>query len=119
MCKALEVSRRGYYDWKNRKLSTRKIFNNLLLSVIKEIYEESNKVYGSERIHKEVLKRGYCCSERLVEKLMRVAKIRSIISSRFRVVTTDSNHDHPISKNILNRKFEAKSPNEKWVSDIT
>ncbi|MDX1960259.1 MAG: DDE-type integrase/transposase/recombinase [Leptospiraceae bacterium] len=50
---------------------------------------------------------------------MRVAKIRSIINAKFRVVTTDSNHEQPISKNILNRKFEARSPNEKWVSDIT
>jgi putative transposase len=119
MCKTLEVSKSGYYDWINRKPSERKKFNNLLLYVIKEVYEESNEVYGSKRIHKEVLKRNYCCSARLVEKLMKMAKIRSKISSKFRVVTTDSKHNLPISKNILNREFEANAPNEKWVSDIT
>jgi transposase InsO family protein len=33
--------------------------------------------------------------------------------------TTDSNHDLPIKRNILNRQFKVSQPNKVWVSDIT
>jgi transposase InsO family protein len=33
--------------------------------------------------------------------------------------TTDSNHDLPIAPNVLDRKFEAKGPNQAWVTDVT
>jgi transposase InsO family protein len=45
--------------------------------------------------------------------------IRSIISKKFRVLTTDSNHAHVPSENLLNRDFTASKSGEKWVSDIT
>ena len=35
------------------------------------------------------------------------------------VKTTDTNHELPISDNILERNFEAAFPGEKWVCDIT
>ena len=43
---------------------------------------------------------------------------RSKTKKKFRV-TTDSNHDHSISKNHLSRNFKPKELNETWVSDIT
>jgi transposase InsO family protein len=35
------------------------------------------------------------------------------------VRTTDSKHDDPIAPNVLERKFETKTPNEAWVGDVT
>ena len=35
------------------------------------------------------------------------------------MLTTDSKHAYPVAPNLLNRKFEAVAPNEKWVADIT
>lgn len=37
---------------------------------------------------------------------------------KFRV-TTDSDHDLPVAKNLLDRDFTAARPNEKWTADIT
>lgn len=119
MCDSLEVSRSGYYDWLNRKPSARKKFNYLLLQVIKEIHLENDEVYGSIRIHREVLKKGYCCSLRLVEKLMRIANITSKIKAKYRISTTNSNHSYAVSENKLKRNFKAEKPGEVWVSDIT
>jgi transposase InsO family protein len=45
--------------------------------------------------------------------------IKSITKKKHRVKTTDSNHDNPIAKNVLNRDFKAEKPNEKWVTDIS
>jgi putative transposase len=33
--------------------------------------------------------------------------------------TTDSNHDHPVAENLLDRDFEPTTANEAWVSDLT
>jgi transposase InsO family protein len=38
---------------------------------------------------------------------------------RFRVVTTDSQHDLPIAPNLLNRNFTPAGPNQAWTGDIT
>ncbi|WP_109020215.1 IS3 family transposase [Leptospira kobayashii] len=59
MCRALGVSKSGFYDWKNRFPSERRKFNLLLVRLIKEIYEESSHTYGSPRIHKEIQRKGY------------------------------------------------------------
>jgi transposase InsO family protein len=45
--------------------------------------------------------------------------IRSIMYKKYRVQTTDSAHDYPVAKNLLNREFTAEKPGQKWVSDIT
>ena len=34
-------------------------------------------------------------------------------------VTTDSNHDHVVAENLLDRKFQVAGPNQAWVTDIT
>jgi len=34
-------------------------------------------------------------------------------------MTTDSNHVHIPSENLLNRDFTASEPGKKWVSDLT
>ncbi len=33
--------------------------------------------------------------------------------------TTNSKHNFPIAPNLLKKDFRAKTPNEKWVGDIT
>lgn len=119
MCRAIEVSKSGFYDWLNRKMSERKKFNLFLLHLIKEIHTESEDVYGGVKIHRKVLEKGYYCSLRLVEKLMKIAQISSITKAKFKPSTTDSNHNNSISPNLLNRNFTTNKPNEVWVSDIT
>jgi len=40
-------------------------------------------------------------------------------AKRFRVVTTESNHDQPIAPNRLAQAPKATAPNQLWVADIT
>ncbi len=49
-----------------------------MISIIKEIYEDSNKVYGAPKIHKKLIKMGYQITLRTVSKYMREANLRSI-----------------------------------------
>ncbi|QHW00541.1 IS3 family transposase [Spirosoma endbachense] len=71
------------------------------------------------RIADELRERGVKTSRNRVARLMHKAAIRSIMYKKYRVQTTDSSHDYPIVKNLLNREFTADKPGQKWVSDIT
>jgi putative transposase len=42
----------------------------------------------------------------------------SVLKSKYKA-TTNSNHNYPIAPNLLNKKFSAEMPNQKWVGDIT
>jgi putative transposase len=38
---------------------------------------------------------------------------------KFRVATTDSRHNLPIARNVLDRNFTVAAPNQAWVGDLT
>ncbi|MBK8336993.1 MAG: DDE-type integrase/transposase/recombinase [Sterolibacteriaceae bacterium] len=50
---------------------------------------------------------------------MRTHDLASRKRRRFRVVTTDSKHAHPVALNVLGRDFAATAPNQKWLADLT
>ena len=119
MCDVLEVSRSGYYAWVNRLPSARERRREELIEQIRQANEQSFGTYGSPRIQAELAGREIEVCVNTVAKLMKEAGIRSVMHRRFVVQTTDSNHDHPVAPNILEREFHAERPNEKWLSDIT
>ncbi len=66
MCEVFEVSRSGYYTWKNRPMCIRQEYQQELTQAMKEIHQETREVYGSPRMHWELLDRGYEVSENTV-----------------------------------------------------
>ena len=88
MCKVFKVSRSGYYDWLNRKPSTRQVDNQEALKLIREIHKKSKGRYGSPKITQELRKKGILISRPRVARIMKAADIRSIVHKRFRVQTT-------------------------------
>jgi transposase InsO family protein len=119
MCHVLEVSRSGYHAWVNHTPSVREIENKSLLEEIKTIHQENRQCYGSPRITKELHARGQMVGENRVAGIMKKNKIAAENKRKFRVQTTDSRHDLPISPNLLEQNFHAARPNEIWLSDIT
>lgn len=119
MCKVFEVGRSGFYDWLTRKTSKRAIEREVLTKEIRKIYEESKGRYGSPKITIELNDRSFCVSRPRVARIMRAEGIRSTISKKFRVCTTDSAHGLKISPNLLDRNFNPTTPAKAWVSDIT
>jgi len=118
MCRVLEVSRSGFYDWLGRPESSRSKRHRYLTTLIRQIHIENKQIYGSPRIHGELVDQGERVGENTVARLMRKANIQSKVHKRF-VVTTDSRKTKKPAKNILNQDFAVQQPNEKWVSDIT
>ena len=118
MCKVLEVSTSGYYYYRGFDCGKRDQRKQEAKEKISETYFGSHQRYGSPRIAAELTKSGYSISQTTVAKRMHEMSIRSKIGKKYKL-TTDSNHTEPIAQNILNRDFQAATPGEKCVSDIT
>ncbi len=119
MCRALEVSRSGYYAFKKRPQSQQGVDNEALLIGIRRIFLGNKELYGSPRVWNELHNVEHTpCSENRIARLMRVNGIVAVQKKKFRL-TTDSKHGNPVWPNILNRKFDVERPNAVWVSDIT
>ncbi len=119
MCRVLEVSGSGYYAYKRRPKSQRRIDNEKLLIEINRVFVENDSNYGSPRIWNQLNNVEYIrCSENRVASVMRANDIVAVQRRKFRV-TTNSKHDYPVWPNVLDRNFEAEKPNKVWVSDIT
>jgi len=119
MCRVLGVSRSGYYAWRNRPVSPRKMANDILLEQIKAAHQKSRQTYGSPRIQAELVAQGIKCGHNRVARLMRSNGLRANQKRAFKVKTTDSNHDRPVAPNLLDQDFEAQQRDQKWVTDIT
>jgi transposase InsO family protein len=118
LCRVLRVSRSGYYAWFNRKPSTRKLEDERLRPKVVEAFEIGRGTYGSPRVRDELVDQGFEIGRKRVARLMREMGLQGVTPRKFRV-TTDSDHGHPIAKNLIDRDFVASRPNEKWATDIT
>jgi putative transposase len=118
MCRNLEVSKAGYYAWRERDLSARAKADQVLGVRIKAIHRKSRGSYGSPTIHAELRETGIRVARKRVARLMRIGHIYGKKRRAFRV-TTKSSHAYPIAPNLLNRQFSVGAPNRVWVADIT
>jgi transposase InsO family protein len=117
-CKALGVSRAGYYDWLGRAESTRVREDRRLRVLVRESHERSRKTYGSPRVHADLEAAGERVSRKRVVRLMQEQGLKARERRRYKC-TTDSNHDQPVAPNLLARRFDADAPNMRWVGDTT
>jgi transposase InsO family protein len=118
MCKVLNVSPSGYYAWRKRPVSKRKMANRKLYKQIKAVYNQNHGVYGSPRIYRALQAQGVICSENRVARLMRRRGLKAKQSKCYKV-TTKRNKAHAVAPNLLKRDFVANRPNQKWLTDIT
>ena len=119
MCQVLDVSRSGFYAWRQRPESESAQRRSELVEQMKSVHSDFDmKNYGSPRMHEELVSRGHDVCENTVAKLMRDHGMRAARSRKFRV-TTDSRHSLPVAENILDREFEQATPDRVWLADIT
>ena len=121
LCSNLAVSPSGYYDWLNRRTcpGPRAVENQALAKAIDTLHVQSRQTYGSPRLVQELRKEGRRHGRNRIARLMKQAGLCGRQKGRYRVKTTDSNHDQPIAPNRLAEAPKATTPNQLWVADIT
>ena len=118
MCRLLGVSASGYYAWRQRPESARVQRDRALLEKIRRVHAASKGVYGSPRVHAELVAEGVCVGRHKVAQLMRSARLRGCPKRRYRS-TTQRDPSHPVARNLLKQDFTADRPDRRWAGDIT
>ncbi|WP_370981589.1 IS3 family transposase [Agaribacterium sp. ZY112] len=114
----LDVSRAGYYKWRLRQPSFQEEYRELVRAAVLDTFSKLKARYGAPRLTLELHDQGVACSVNHVAKLMSEAGLKARNGKNFRY-SPDGSTLNNVSKNLLDRDFEASKPNEKWVSDIT
>jgi transposase InsO family protein len=116
MCAVFCISRSSYYKWLKRKVH---LSNHVLISdLILKTFDKCKRHYGSPRVCEELKDMGIIVSKSTVARIMKSLGIQARPRRKF-VHTTDSKHSFKVFENVLDRMFESKRVNEKWLSDIT
>lgn len=118
LCDLLGVSTSGYYDWHDRPESTRSRENRALTEKIHHHHQRSNEIYGSPKIHKDLVEDGEHCGVNRVARLMKQADIQSKLRRKFMITTNSKNTTAP-APDLLQRNFKVAAQDDTWVSDTT
>jgi putative transposase len=118
MCRLLEVSRSGFYEWCGRPLSATARRRGELTERIRSVFTDSGGTYGYRRIHAELLRAGVEVDDELVRRLMRRTGLTPVQVKRRRGLTVADAAAGPVP-DLVGRDFTAEAPGEKMVGDIT
>lgn len=117
MCRVLKMPKSTYYQAFHKKPNSYHTANEELLEQIKILHKASKGRYGAPKIHKQLEQKGYSCSLKRVQRLMKEAGLQSVITKKYRPTITSGSVEE--RENVLEQDFTTTTINEKWVADIT
>jgi putative transposase len=118
LCRWLGVTPSGFYAWRQRPESTHAREDRRLKVLVRASFTASRQRYGSPRIHADLIEQEEHVSRKRLIRLMQEDGLEARARKRFKC-TTMSEHDQPVAANLLDRRFEAAAPNQRWVGDTT
>lgn len=113
MCETLEISRSGYYNYKEPKEQEDEHTN-----LVCKIFNENQKAYGTRRIKQECLRQSVVISRRRIGRIMSSeALVSSYTVAQYKVSKSKINEEEV--SNRVDRKFNDRKAYEVIVSDLT
>ena len=122
ICEVVDFSVSTYYAAKKRaeNPSARTIRDEELLVEIRRVWEgKGRKLYGAEKVWKELRREGVEVARCTVERLMREHGMSGVVAKRRRPRTTIPGDERRRPTDLVERDFRAPAPNQLWVTDIT
>ena len=120
MCRMLEVTRQGYYEWKKRPVSAHDQKDAELAARIRYLHQERHKNRaGIERILWDLQEEGHVTSERRVRRLARAAGLQCVHPGPSARTTVQDSEATGGLVDLVDRQFTAPEPDQLWVGDIT
>lgn len=118
LCRKLDVSPQGFYQWSDRPVTGREIENKLMTEKIEKIFNDHDGNYGSPRIYSELRSQGIIINHKRVERLMKEA---GLVGKAGRIYRRKPLPENPCIR-VPNLKREAGKPvrpNQQWAGDVT
>ena len=106
------ISRSAYYDAPVAAPDDSAIVE--AMSAIRDEFER----YGWRRMQAAIRQQGLVVNHKKVKRLMREHDLQPRMRRRY-TTTTDSDHDHPIFRNLAKDRAVVDGANQLWVADIT
>lgn len=119
MCRWLEVSTSGFYEWLSRPASPTAQWRERLKPLIVKAFTDSDGRYGYRRIQEQLARWGQLCHRDVVRDLMRELDLVPCQPRRSRKGTTRQAAKWADIPDLINRDFTATAPGQKLVGDIT
>jgi putative transposase len=119
MCLWADVSRSGFYEWRDRPASATARRRGELKTLIAYFFDASDGTYGYRRIHADLAEHGVDCGPELVRALMRELELQPCQPRPWRHSLTDAGDTPHQIPDLVGRDFGADSPGQKLVGDIT
>ena len=119
MCTWMEVSRSGFYSWRDAPESATARRRGMLALYVRKSFGDSDDTYGYRRVHADLVAWGVPAGPELVRSLMRELGLEPCQPRPWRVSITEGDgqeHDLP---DLVGRDFTAAAPGQKMVGDIT
>jgi putative transposase len=114
----MRVSPSGFYASCRRPESAHTQTDRRLRVLVRASFDESKHRYGSPRVHEDLIEQHEHVSRKRVVRLMQEDGLVARLRKRYKL-TTMSDHDQPVAANLLDRRFAADAPNQRWVGDTT
>ena len=115
----MHVSRAGYYQWRSGKVGARVAENQRIAGLVREIHRESPDK-GYRRIRDDLDRYYYTpVNDKRALRICRGLEIRSTVKYNPQGCTRAASSPRYLMENVLNRRFYADRPNEKWLTDVT
>ena len=121
LCRYFSVSRSCFYSWLKGSETPRQKTKKEIFKAIKKSFEASKKTYGSPRVFDDLIEWGFEISENTVARYMKEMGLDARLKKKFKVVTTDSKHNHPIAPRLFETENHGppKKPGQVLAGDIT
>jgi putative transposase len=119
MCAWVEVSRSGFYEWRDRPASATARRREDLKLIITTSFDDSDGTYGHRRVHADLADWGVPCGPELVRALMRELGLEPCQPRPWRHCLTEADGQAGPIPDLVNRDFTADAPGRKMVGDIT
>jgi putative transposase len=119
ICRVLEVAVSTYYARRSRVPSRRELDDRRLIAEIHAAREGYRCVYGVRKTWKELRRRGVDVGRDRIGRLMRQEDLEGIRRGKKRRTTVAEEHVAGPARDLVQRDFTARRPNEKWVCDLT
>lgn len=117
LCRVMQVSRGGFYQWVYKPLSDKALEDQRLLALIRHSYEAINGVHGTRRVLGDLREAGGVCSKHRVANIMRAHKIKAIRG--YKAPRSIVGRPSILAPNRLQCEFTVDTPDQAWVTDVT